>query len=228
VTVRLRGLLIVLTLIAATGACSKGSPTSASGTPNTPGTPAPPSPSPPSSGATQFGAGAHVVGTSGIAAGRYYSVPNSGCYWERRSGPGGTLDEIIVNEVVTFSAGQWIVDILSSDAGFMSTAECGTWFNTSRRGSLGTTIPPGVWLVGSQITPGAYSANADDGCYWERRSSFQGTLDAIIDSDFLEAGPTTVTIAASDTGFLNDAACGTWTRTSGIVALSSAPLPRRD
>jgi hypothetical protein len=191
-------------------------------TPTTPTTPSPPTPGPPSAGATQFGAGQHAVGATGIAAGRYYSIPTSGCYWERRSGLGGTVAEIIVNEVIGFSAGQWIVDILSSDAGFMSSAECGTWFNTARRGTLGTTIPPGVWLVGSQIAPGTYSANADDGCYWERRSSFQGTLEAIIDNDFLDAGPATVTIAAGDVGFLNDVACGDWTRTSGIVA--SSPL----
>jgi hypothetical protein len=213
--------LIVLAL-ASVAACTNGSGSGSATTPTTPTTPSPPTPGPPSGGATQFGAGSHVVGTAGIAAGRYYSVPVSGCYWERRSGSSGTVADIIVNEVITYSAGQWIVDILSSDAGFMSSAECGTWFNTARRGALGTSIPPGVWLVGSQITPGTYSADAGDGCYWERRSSFEGTLTSIIDNDFLDAGPATVTIAASDTGFLSDVACGNWTRTAGII--TPAPL----
>jgi hypothetical protein len=128
VRVSVRHVLILLALGASVSACTRGSPTSASEQTNPPnaGTPNPPTPAPPSSGATQFGAGSHVVGASGVAAGRYYSIPASGCYWERRSGLGGTLAEIIANEVVSFGAGQWIVDILSSDAGFMSSAECGT------------------------------------------------------------------------------------------------------
>ncbi len=97
---------------------------------------------------TTFGAGQYLVGTD-IAAGRYFSAPSNGCYWERQSGLGGTLGEIIANDFIGFNAAQWIVDIRSSDRAFKTDADCGTWYNTPRQGAQAS-IPPGVWLVGSQ------------------------------------------------------------------------------
>ena len=122
---------------------------------------------------TQFGAGQYLVNTDIVAA-RYFSDPADGCYWERESGLGGSLDEILANEFVGFNAGQWIVDILPSDKAFKTDSDCGTWFQSQRRG-LQADITPGLWLVGSQVNPGVYRANVSSGCYWERTRAFAGT-----------------------------------------------------
>ncbi len=95
-------------------------------------TPAPPPPPPPPTTQppttqpppppTGFGDGTYLVGQQ-IAAGRYQAAGGSGCYWERLSGFGGTLDEIIANDFDTTGP---IVSIAASDVGFNSHA-CGTW-----------------------------------------------------------------------------------------------------
>jgi hypothetical protein len=72
-------------------------------------------------------------------------------------------------------------------------------------------IPPGVWVVGTQVTPGLYQASVAAGCHWERLRHFNGQPDGIIASDLIaSAGPQFVTIAASDAGFRSDVACDTW------------------
>lgn len=172
---------------------------------------------------TSFGSGQYLVGRD-IASGRYFSDPVSGCYWERQSGLGGSLSEVIANEFIGFNAGQWIVDILSSDLAFETDSECGTW-NTSPRGGLQADIRPGLWLVGSQIAPGRYRTQARSGCYWERVRNFQGTLSAVIDNEFVgSAGQQIVDIRSSDAGFHNDEDCGTWTR---ISSLTDSPTEER-
>ena len=146
--------------------------------------------------------------------GRYFTDPLSGCYWERQSGLGGSFGEILANEFLGFNAGQWIVDILSSDRAFEMISDCGTW-STSPRGGLQADIRPGMWLVGSQIAPGRYRTNASSGCYWERMKHFQGTINGIIDNEFVSSGgQQLVEIRASDVGFESDDYCGIWTRVS--------------
>ena len=167
-------------------------------------------PPPPS---IEFGSGRFLVGSQ-IPAGRYYTFPLAGCYWERLSGLGGTYDEIIANDFIGFVALQSIVDILPTDRAFATDAECRTWFSTPRQGPQAN-IPPGGWLVGSQIMPGTYVANVQTGCYWERVRNFTNSLSAIIAANFvLSAGPQLVSISASDVGFKTDGECGTWTRVS--------------
>jgi hypothetical protein len=162
---------------------------------------------------TQFGAGTYRVPTD-IAAGRYYSDPVSGCHFQRLRGFGGTPTDVINDTIVNFDAGQWIVDLLPTDAGFLTDANCGFWFTTPRRGLL-TTITPGMWIVGAQLTPGTYRTDSSaPGCYWQRVSSFTGGADAILGSNLSNsAGAQVVTIAATDAGFSTNVECGTWTRT---------------
>lgn len=159
---------------------------------------------------TEFGPGSYRVNTD-IQAGRYFAAPPTiGCYWERKSGFGGTFAEIIANDAMLFRPVQTIVDILSTDAGFESDSDCGTWFNTPRAGAQ-TTIRPGKWLVGTQLPPGTYRIDAGAGCYWERLRDFRGTIASIIANEFLlNGGQQLITIAASDVGFSNDGDCGTW------------------
>ena len=161
---------------------------------------------------TTFGPGQYRL-TADIPAGRYYSDPVNGCHFQRVRGFGGTQAEVIADTIVNFDAGQWIVDLLATDAGFVTDANCGFWFPTPRRG-LSQTITPGMWIVGAQITPGTYRAeNSTQGCYWQRLSGFTGSVDAIISSAFVSsAGVQLVAIANTDAGFSATAECGTWIR----------------
>ena len=162
---------------------------------------------------TQFGAGQYRVGPD-IPVGRYYSDPSNGCHFSRVRSFGGTSAENISDTVLDFNADQWIVDLVATDAGFVTDANCGVWFTTPRRGLL-TSITPGMWIVGAQLTPGTYRAeNSTPGCYWQRVSNFSGQTDAIIASAFVSSpGVQLVTIQNTDAGFSANAACGTWTRT---------------
>jgi hypothetical protein len=153
-----------------------------------------------------FGPGTWLVGTQ-IAAGRYFAFPSVGCYWER-VGPSGA---VTANDRVSAGAEQIIVDILPGDQSFRATDECGSWFNNPRRG-LETSIPPGVWLVNTQIVPGVYQTQGA-GCYWERLSGFRGDTGDIIARDApAGSGPHTVTISSGDTGFRSSADCDTWAK----------------
>ena len=70
-----------------------------------------------------FSDGTYRVGTD-IVAGTYKSTASTtDCYWERLSGFGGTLDEIIANY---FGSGPTYVTIASTDVGFHS-EDCGGW-----------------------------------------------------------------------------------------------------
>jgi len=111
---------------------------------------------------------------------------------------------------------------------FETDADCGTWFNTPRHAAQ-TSIPPGVWLVGGQVSAGTYRTNANSGCYWERVSNFGGTLEAVIDNEFVSsAGQQLVEIRSSDAGFHTDGDCGTWTRISSSINGEVSPATRSD
>ena len=162
---------------------------------------------------TSFGPGQYRVGPD-IPAGRYYSDPSRECHFQRVRAFGGAQSDTIVDTIVNFDAAQWIVDLLATDVGFVTDANCGTWFTTPRRG-LSPTIAPGLWIIGAQITPGTYRAeNSTQGCYWQRVSNFTGGIDAMIASG-LASGPGVqlVTIDSTDAGFSTNIECGTWTRT---------------
>lgn len=164
-----------------------------------------------------FGPGQHLVG-SDIAPGRYFAdPPRDACYWERQSGLGGSLDDVIANDFVGFDPAQIIVDILASDRAFEADGDCGIWLDTPRHGAQ-TNINAGTWLVGDQIAPGIYRTNASSGCYWERLRDFRGEIRSILANDFVgDAGSQLVEIRSSDVGFNTDDECGQWTRVSGIT-----------
>lgn len=75
-----------------------------------------------SGGVRNFGDGTYRVG-SDIDPGTYRAPGGNSCYWERLSGFGGDLNDIITNEVAVKNP---VVTIEASDAGF-STDGCGTW-----------------------------------------------------------------------------------------------------
>src|SRR5688500_10506203 len=91
---------ILIALLCA-AACSEGSATAPSPSPGPSPSPAPAPAPPPSPPVITFGPGQHLIG-SGIQAGRYYSDPASGCYWERQSGAGATAADTIAFTLVSF------------------------------------------------------------------------------------------------------------------------------
>jgi len=202
-------LFVPLLLVAG---CKGGSPSAPSSSDTT--TPAPTQPAAPTGAA--FGPGTHRVGED-ITPRQYFSDPSDGCYWERLSGFGGTVNEILANRFIGFDSRQEIVRIRQTDLAFSADAECSDWFTTRRHGRQAD-IPPGTWLVGEQVAPGTYSTGASPGCYWERLRNFTGEIGDVIANDFVGGGGRQlVTIVGSDSGFSTDGDCGTWTRTDTLI-----------
>jgi hypothetical protein len=218
---RLARLAIAYALVA-TAACGSSTPTSPTPSPGQTPQPAPapapapqpnptpaPAPAPPPVPVVTIAAGEHRVGID-VQPGRYFADPSTGCYWERRTPANSPTP--IASATIDFDAAQWVVDIRASDAIFETRPACGTWFNTQRQ-TLQSSIPPGVWIVGQQVTPGLYQTSAGPGCHWQRLRHFGGEPDAVIASDLVgSASVQFVTINSTDAGFRSDAACGAWVR----------------
>ncbi|SDZ29917.1 hypothetical protein SAMN05421736_10992 [Evansella caseinilytica] len=129
-------------------------------------------------------------------------------YWERLSGFGGTLDEIIANGN---PSGIAYVEILESDEAFSSSGS-GEWIliDDDYEFELLTAFGDGQYLVGKDIAPGKYRNDDATTGYWARLSSFKGDLDSIIANDIVD-GSVVVEISDSDFGF-ETSGSGTWTK----------------
>ncbi len=176
-----------------------------------------------------FGGGQWIVGDE-VSPGRYFTDPELYCRWNRRSGfsigyPAGRAalvpfesppdHDFIAGRELRFDSGQEIVDIRPGDAAFWSRAECGEWRTEPPHPEVMEAIGPGTWLVGAQIAPGTYRADADYLCLWLRLAAFGGGQEDVVEDGLVEAragAELTVTIEASDAGFYSDAECGPWTR----------------
>lgn len=151
--------------------------------------------------------GTYTVGKD-IQAGTYRTrVASSGCYFERLSGFGGTLSEIIANDNTDFPA---IVTIAATDKGFKS-SNCGTWTqDVSQITKSKTTFPDGMYMVGTDIQAGTYKSSGQGSCYYSRLSNFSDAgIDGIISNDNTDSAAI-VAISATDAGF-KSSNCGTWT-----------------
>jgi len=178
------------------------------GDPAPPGTTPPPTlpPEPPFT----FGAGTWLVGADVPADTYRNSGFSGGCYWERLSGFGGQISDIIAN---SFDTVRQIATIKPTDVGFSTDNDCGIWSN-----DLAPTKAPaasfggGTWLVESEVAAGTWrNAPTGTGCYWERVSGFGGETADIIANDFIgDASSTIVTVGAADVGFYAGSNCGTW------------------
>lgn len=171
-------------------------------------TPEPPTPTPTPKGYT-FGAGAQLVGTDIQPATYRTRSASRGCYWERLSGLGGTLDEILANDNTD---GPAVVTIGAADKAF-SSKRCGPWTQDLSPITQGTDAPfsgHGTYIVGVDIAPGTWRNDGSANCYWARLAGFSGTLDDIIANDNPD-GTAIVTIAATDKGFMSNR-CGIWTK----------------
>jgi hypothetical protein len=148
--------------------------------------------------------GTKVVGVN-FVAGRYATSTATSCYWERLRGFSGSLSDVIANNIV--SSSRVIVDVLSTDVGF-KTSRCGTW--TPWTAVVPTAVADGAFAVNSEIQAGLWSATFSGSCYWTRVNSFNGSLSAILASDFTYTSAV-VRIQPTDVGFTSSG-CGTWTK----------------
>ena len=176
-----------------------------------------------------FGGGQWIVGDE-ILPGTYFTDPDPYCGWSRRSGFSiGSLTaraalmpfesppdhDFIAGRELRFDSGQEIVDVHPGDAAFRSISECGEWRPEPPHTGVQEQIRPGTWLVGAQIAPGTYRADAGYLCLWLRLSGFGGGQDDIVEDGLVETragAELTVTIEESDAGFYSDEDCGPWTR----------------
>jgi hypothetical protein len=132
-------------------------------------------------------------------------VGSSNCYYARLKGFSGSLDDILANDNTDAPA---IVTIKSSDKGFES-QNCGTWTKDLSQITTGkTSFGDGMFLIGTDITPGTYRDTGGDNCYYARLSGFSGDISDILANNNVSA-PTIVTISSSDKGFKSQG-CGTW------------------
>jgi hypothetical protein len=115
------------------------------------------------------------------------------------------LSDVIANNIV--SSSRVIVDVLSTDVGF-KTSRCGTW--TPWTAVVPTAVADGAFAVNSEIQAGLWSATFSGSCYWTRVNSFNGSLSAILASDFTYTSAV-VRIQPTDVGFTSSG-CGTWTK----------------
>jgi hypothetical protein len=152
-----------------------------------------------------FGDGTYQVGKD-IQPGTYRTRTRStNCYYARLRGFSGSTDDIIANNDTDAPA---VVTIKPTDKGF-SSQNCGTWTkDLSRITASMTGFDDGMYIVGTDITPGTYKDAGGDGCYYARLSGFGNTTDDILANN-LASAPAIVTISASDKGF-ETKGCGTW------------------
>ena len=75
------------------------------------------------------------------------------------------------------------------------------------------TFGDGIYIIGTDIQPGTYRNNGQQGCYYERLSGFGGILGETIANENTDS-PAVVTISPTDRGF-KSARCGIWSLISG-------------
>ena len=167
-----------------------------------------------------FGDGTYLVGAE-IAPGRYYaSSPTTSCYWTRLGSFDGDMNfgYDLSDDILGYGR-LAIVDILQTDVGFRSSG-CGNWSGANPQVSEPKrSFGDGTYIVGTDIAPGRYFANAPPGqCEWDRLDAFDG-YDRRGDTGVgggrtwdLPSRLAVVDIRASDAGF-RSAGCGEWTQT---------------
>ena len=153
-------------------------------------------------GSPSYGNATHIV-NQGISPGVYVSE-GANCYWERLSGLGGTLGEIIEND---FSSGQHVVQVVATDAAFRSVG-CGTWvlFGPPVGARV---IGDGDWDVPRQMGANLWVARPSGVCYWERASGYTHR-DEILANTFTNGQQLIVQTLGSDVRFSSNG-CGVWT-----------------
>jgi len=153
-------------------------------------------------GAPVYGNGSYVVNQN-FAPGLYFSESGGPCYWERLSGLGGTIGEVITNDL---SSGQHIVQILPTDAGFVS-ALCANWTQFAPPVQP-RVIGDGDWHMANQMGANLWVAKPTGNCYWERASGFTHSNEVIANTTS-NGRQLVVQTLPSDARFSSNG-CGTW------------------
>ena len=163
----------------------------------------------PAQPATEFFDGSHLVNID-IAPGTY--VTNSGdedCNWFRTA-PFGDRNPDNTGGYV--SEGHQTISLLPTDTGFYSQG-CGTWRLLSEldlTSEPADTIGQGTFVVGTDIQPGAYVADANPGrlCRWFHLSGFAGrATDVTSSGNGLLRG---ITEISPNTRGFRSIDCGEW------------------
>ena len=171
---------------------------------------------------TSFGSGTYIV-SKDIAPGEYRSVAEerSKCVWDRLSGTDGEASSQLgwgfAEDGYTYAT------ILPTDYAFESSG-CVQWESTAHlhndpQPTLRDTFEDGTYLVGIEIEPGQYRANAPKrnafGCSWQRLRDTKGAPfprgDSWIASETLLEGQVYVSIKPTDYAFRSDQ-CGVWVK----------------
>jgi len=173
-----------------------------------------------------FGDGTHRVGED-IPPGRYRALsPTEDCEWQRLHLPDREADDPSEDEVVGEGgfmlalADIALADIAADDSVFV-THSCGTWSSDlSPRTAPGQPPGDGIYLVGSEVSPGRYRTSpVAESCGWIRLSGFTGEVIGDGDIGFprdaayfggASEGTAIVDIESGDAGFLSTG-CGEWT-----------------
>jgi TM2 domain-containing membrane protein YozV len=151
-----------------------------------------------------YGSGTYLVGSK-MPAGKYISENSGSCYWERKSGTTGSLDEILANDN---TSSQVIVDILATDIAFKNNG-CTAFKAYTAPATQLATFSDGVYVVGEQIEAGTYSSSGSSGCYWSRSSDATGDLGTILSNENAN-GSAIVTLSAGE--IFKSIRCGAWSK----------------
>ncbi len=147
---------------------------------------------------TSFGRGWWLVGVD-ITPG-LYRTEEYVRYFERLSGLGGELQDIITNALP--SQGPVVVEIKASDIAFQSRTDVlWTLIDESYNPEIRKTFGDGYWIVHRDIMPGIYRTE-DDVRYYARLSGFGNQLNDIIVNAASVTGGAVIEILDSDAGFL--------------------------
>ena len=195
-------------VVAATAAATSAPTTAPTPVPTAPPTIArTATPTPPPT-AFNFGTGKKLV-PSEVPAGTYRTrTAAAACYWERLSGLGGTIGEILANGNTDAPE---VVTVLAADKAFNS-SRCAPWTVDLSAITKSPTDPfgAGTYIVGVDIAAGTWRSSGGSSCYWQRMRGFTGTFSEIIANENSTVS-TIIAIGASDKGF-SSTRCGTWTK----------------
>ncbi len=150
--------------------------------------------------------GTYLVGDD-VDPGIYVGYTDTGsCYWQRLSGLGGSIDDIIANDN---AVGRYYVEVNSTDKAFQTACPM-LPLDQVRPYDGGDTLVSGMYLVGTDIQPGTYKGKVESGsCYWARLRGVGGTFRDIIANDnatgqfFVQVSPNDFALQISCEASLN-------------------------
>ena len=154
-----------------------------------------------------FGDGAFLVGVE-VAPGTYRAA-SPYCQWARLSGFSDYHGDAIDSQN-SFTGLTLILtaEIAPTDLGFHSHS-CGRWTLVPPGIAPGEPFGDGLFLVGTEVTPGRYrAASPTASCVWRRMAWAEGAIESGAAAEGVSA--LTVEIAPDDAGFSSDG-CGQWT-----------------